>query len=224
MTGHITLKGGLDIEKMVEDHENVKHSLKRIKKRKKDTLEGVKALISKNRARKMSLETDMQKGFNSVVLTIQTSAKKVTALCYPSGKLLLMGANSMDVLEEAALTACIMLNKEIETPLRVSNVCGSGRIAPPFDYFGLGVLCNWLNDKYHLDDECNSYYFSASHEPERFPALIVNFKKCKATCTIFKSGIANITGTESSRKMRRMFNLLKSHVDIFVEMFKMKYK
>lgn len=209
MTGHMKVKGKLDLEKLVEENDYVSHSIKRIKKKKKDLVVGERIRHLKERSSKMKLDNLVQKGFNSVVLTIPTSVKKVSALCYPSGKLLLMGATSLENMEEAALTACVLLNKEIECSLRVSNVCGSGQITDAkFDYFDLGNLSTYINTT-------KNELYSCSYDSEIFPALIIYDRKTKGKCTIFKSGKANVTGTRTKQAMKLTYNGIKVIIKLY---------
>lgn len=212
MTGHLEVKGKLNINRLVLNCKEVKHSLKRVKIRKRDLQDPLQnSLVSKERTSKQLIQEGVQKGFNSVVLTIPTSKKQITALCYPSGKLLFMGATNMSMLEEAVITACVLLKKEIKTPLRVSNVCGSGLISDePFGPYDLGKLCYFMN--FNLATE-----ISARYDRETFDALIINIKQSRQTCTIFKSRKAIVTGTKTTKEMKQVFIKIKSIVSDFNE-------
>ena len=106
ITGHLALKGKLNIRRLALKYPQFKHTTKRVSKRKKEVKLNEKPTVHRERTAKTSYKECVQRGFDSIVLKIPTSEKTVTALCYPSGKLLFMGANSMDLLEEATIIAC----------------------------------------------------------------------------------------------------------------------
>ena len=205
ITGHVELNGKLNIKKLVLKCPEIKHSIKRRLKRKKEVNFGSNCLIDKERAPKTLYQNETQKGFNSVVLSIPTSVKKVTALCYPSGKLILIGANSDEVLEEAVIGASLLLKKSIKGQLKISNYAGSGELCPPFGAYELGNLCKEINQKHGT-------MYSAIFEPEIFPGLMIEIKNTKIKCRIFKKGTANITGAKSNDEMIQFFEQIKSLV------------
>lgn len=208
--GHIKVKGTLNLENLVLRHPEIKYSVKRLTKKKQDLEWNENKLLRRERTGKLFFKHINQKGFNSVVFSIPTSGKKVTGLCYPSGKILLVGADSEDILEEATIIACLILRKTLEGGIRISNIATTGTICRKLTTKELQSLSRTLAE------ECGSKY-SVLHEPDSFPGMSVDMRNDKKRFRLFLSGIGNMVGSATEEEAKNFFNEMKQMVGKIID-------
>lgn len=208
--GHIKVVGSLNLERLVLRHPEIKYSVKRITKKKQELAKGANNFLRKERSGRLFFKNLNQKGFNSVVMTIPTSGKNVTGLCYPSGKILLVGANSEDILEEAAIIACLILKKKLENGIRISNIATSGRICRKLTDNELKNLSSQLAI-------CYGSKFSVLYEPENFPGMSAEVRYDKRRFRLFHSGVGNMVGCKTEEEAKEFFTEMKTIIGSLIE-------
>ena len=157
--------------------------------------ESVLAPENKRRKNKQLL----MRGFKAVPVAIMVNdLKRVTALVYASGSIVLVGATSAEQAEQAQQLftqrfACAVTRK-LEIRNFVSHIKLNERL-------NLTLLTQKATQ--------GAGFSSASYEPEIFPALVVSSLYQKGKATIFSSGHVNITGCPTIESSDSMLSLLK---------------
>ena len=142
--------------------------------------------------------------FQSARMRVYTRDKRITALIYASGKVVLVGANRETQLMEAMEQICSVMKACVMTPLSVSNYVFTIDI-PPVNLDQLFLFFRQLNDK-----RLHAYDYT----PELFPALICHFcTRYKAT--IFRSGKINIIGCCRREEGRKASETLCEMLHLF---------
>ena len=141
----------------------------------------------------------IRKKFNSVIMKIEKP--KVTAQIFKSGKIVLLGAKSIDEVNEGAKIIAGKLGREIiENPV-TTNWVGTYAFGYPLN---LDNYCLFMR-QYHGNGSVCTY------EAELFDALMYQPDSSKkAKCTIFKSGKLILTGCKTIGDLNETFNSLKT--------------
>ena len=132
----------------------------------------------------------VNKFFMSMVLYVDDP--KVVGLIYKNGKIVLLGAKSVEDVDRGSKAIASKLDREIiESPV-TSNWAGS---------FSFGSPIN-LNKYSKYIREWLGKYSVCSYEPELFPALIYHpTEENKIKCTMLFSGKVNITGCKTIKQV-----------------------
>ena len=127
--------------------------------------------------------------FDSVRLSVYTQTKKVTALIYRSGRIVIIGADCELQLIDAKDQITCLLNTFVQESITVSNYVFTHDLKQPVN------LASIYNE---LRNNSDIRVGSVQYEPELFPALIIkiNLKHMEreTKVTIFQTGKMNITG------------------------------
>lgn len=137
------------------------------------------------------------RGFASVsVLLFLNNRNAATALVYATGSVVLVGARSMNDLEEAVQVFLHVTDTTLVQPLKLHNIAYSFRIPPqPLEALYCAVKSSGCFDDVSL-------------EPEMFPALTFRLKGTNRKACVFASGKVNLVGNKSepeALQLRDMF-------------------
>lgn len=129
-----------------------------------------------------------QRSFNSVKLQVYTKERRVIALMYTSGRVVLIGGQSQAQLQEAVLQIRLLTGCGLRDPLVVSNYVFATFFQPDVP---LESLCEMI-------EGMRLKSLTADLNPELFPAVIIKIldeaSNKSVKVTLFHTGKANITG------------------------------
>lgn len=138
----------------------------------------------------------MMKGFKAVAVTlIRNGRKKVTALVYNTGSVVLVGAASMAQAQEAERLFTSRFYCSVTENLQQRNCVFHVKLG-----HRVHLSDTWLKAKSAVG------VLSTSYEPELFPAVVVSSSHGKAT--IFASGHMNITGCTSLTSAESLYRVI----------------
>jgi TATA-box binding protein (TBP) (component of TFIID and TFIIIB) len=139
-----------------------------------------------------------EKKFNSMVERIDCGEKYVTALVYKTGSVVMVGANSEFMADDAIDRFLHEHHTKLLAEPKFSNYAFTFHVGHKVDLKSLYTLVS--------NHECISH---PVYEVELFPALLVTRKDTNTKASIFHSGRVILTGCKTMTAGQEMYDILK---------------
>jgi transcription initiation factor TFIID TATA-box-binding protein len=136
-------------------------------------------------------------------IEIRIKEPKSIVFIYSKGKLICLGAKSIEDSEKTARKYC----NEIKSlgyntkfnDFKIVNIVATCDVK-------FSILLNKLNEKEYQKLKTNE--INLNYEPTVYPGLIIHMKKPEVTLTIFGSGKINFTGAKNPEDIKKALELL----------------